>query len=211
MISEAWLIHKQPQGESSLRLIFFTREQGIFWCQYKGGRAFKKQIALQPFIPLWLHYREAYAYHYITSVEPITSAINLNRKALFSALYINELLYYSIKPEDPYPDLYAKYVQTINALTQDPQTTALERLLREFEWLLLKECGYQLHATPEMQAVIPPLSLTPIIQGHFIDEVLQPAKWVMRQAIDDLLEGKPLKSRQLFLASKNYLTKMDTA
>src|ERR1700734_3476910 len=103
---EAWLLHKVPSGESSVRVYFFTKEQGILHCWYKGGRTPKKQAILQPFMPLWLSLDQRREHYYVRQLESLAAPLLLKNIALYSACYINELLYYALKPCDAHPDLF---------------------------------------------------------------------------------------------------------
>lgn len=223
---EAWFLHKTPMGESSLRVHFFTREQGILTCWYKGGRSPKKQAQLQPFMPLWLSIDKKKDYCYLRQVESQSLAFSLKSMSLFSACYINELLYVVIKPMDAQPMLYDAYQEVLQglALIKAEGRLSIEALLRRFEWILLQACGYGLSLSEDERDSlvvnkyyryvpgegfmvtaacsdgfgIPGASVLSIIKGDFADlTVLKSAKRVMRQAIDFLLEGRVLQSRSL--------------
>ena len=98
----------------------------------------------------------------------------------------------------------------------------MESLLRSFEWVLLKTCGYRIafgeevKVSPEScyhfvvgqgfvtaeEGLSVDLALA-ITKGNFHDiQVLKAAKQIMRQAIDCLLAGRELKSRRLFVPNK---------
>jgi len=212
---DAWLISKTPSGDSSLRLHLFTREQGMVTCFYKGGRTPKKQAVLQAFLPLCLSLDSRQDCHFARSIETPAAALVLSGHALFAALYLNELIYHVLKPFDPYPDLYDAYQYALRALTLASDRLTLESLLRQFEWVLLRECGHGLAFVDDDQAAFyrfvagsgfvsategfAPDLASAIIAGDFHDvRTVQSAKKMMRQAIDYLLAGRELKSRQLF-------------
>jgi DNA repair protein RecO (recombination protein O) len=197
MSTEAWLLHKIPSGDTSLTLHLFSREYGRFSCVYRGGRLPKKQAIVQPLIPLWLTIHSSRGWHYVRHVEAIANSVSLNKDALFSALYMNELIQYLLPINEPYPELYERYQYTLQGLSLVTERLALEALLRQFEWLLLRCCGYALTAPPGV--IIPPAHMQAIIQGEFVCvEVLKSAKRIMRQTINTVLEGKALQSRLFF-------------
>ena len=214
MSAEAWLLHKSPSGDTSARLSLFTRDQGVVTCLYRGGRTVKKQAILQPFIPLWLSLDSKRDWHYVRSLETVTAPLPLKNSSLFCALYVNELLYYALKAFDPHPELYDVYEYTLKGLTVITEQVAMESLLRKFEWMLLGSCGYMLsfaNDTAERYRLVsgkgfvvdhkgvPGEDVIAITQGQFEDvRVLKSAKIIMRQAVDDLLGGRELKTRALF-------------
>ncbi|MGQ3890912.1 DNA repair protein RecO [Legionella sp. CNM-4043-24] len=212
---DAWLLAKTPSGDSSLRLHLFTREQGIVSCFYKGGRTPKKQAVLQAFLPLCLSLDSRRDCHFVRSIETPGAALPLAGHALFSALYVNELIHHALKPFDPHPDVFETYQYTLQGLTLAHERLTLESLLRRFEWVLLRDCGHRLafvddKVAPFYQFVagsgfvsapegFPHDTASAIIAGEFHDvRVVQAAKRTMRQAVDYLLAGRELKSRQLF-------------
>lgn len=218
MNAEAWLLHKSPSGDTSARLSLFTRDQGIVTCLYRGGRTAKKQAILQPFIPLWLFLDSKRDWHYVRSLETVSAPLPLKNNSLFCALYVNELLYYALKAFDPHPELYDVYEYTLKGLAHITEQVAMESLLRKFEWMLLGSCGYMLsfaeNAAARYRFVagkgfvvdrngVPGEDVLAITRGQFEDvRVLKSAKLIMRQAVDDLLGGRELKTRALFTSSR---------
>lgn len=221
---EAWVLHKHWTGDTSARVSFFTRELGLIHCVCKGGRTPKKQALLQAFIPLWLTLDERYDRFYMKTVESISPSLQLSGDALFSALYINELLYYVLSPQ--YPDilLFEAYLLALNRLAVTKERLALEAVLRRFEWTLLKLCGYSFSLTQEVKTQQPICddlfyqfiagegfvrTKTGIPGTHVLAlahdqleraEYLKSAKIIMRKAIDHLLGGREIKTRRLYCA-----------
>lgn len=214
MSAEAWLLHKTPSGDTSARLSLFTRDQGVVTCLYRGGRTVKKQAILQPFIPLWLSLDSKREWHYVRSLETVSAPLALKNSSLFCALYVNELVYYALKSFDPHPELYDVYEYTLRGLAHTTEQVAMEALLRKFEWMLLGSCGYMLSFMDDIDKrfrfvagrgfVADPDGMQgeevlAISRGQFEDvRILRSAKLVMRQAVDDLLGRRELKSRALF-------------
>ncbi len=219
---EAFLLHKQWLGDTSAKVSFFTRESGLVHCVYKGARSPQKQAVLQAFSPLWLAVNERYDSFYVHGLESRASALKLSGHGLFSGLYVNELLYYTLNPMQPEPDLFDAYLLILNGLCCAENRYTIEALLRRFEWILLKICGYSFSLTQEARsaACIQPdacyqfiageglvastqgilgAHILALAAGHLHDTShLQAAKIIMRLAIDHLVGGREIKARDLY-------------
>jgi DNA repair protein RecO (recombination protein O) len=219
----AWLIHKQWSGDTSARAYFFTAELGLVHCLYKGGRTPKKQALLQPFIPLWVHFAERYEHYYAQSLENHAATLPLKGTSLFSALYLNELIYYALKPLAPETELFQAYEFALHHLTQAEHQMTIEVLLRRFEWSLLRACGHSFSLMHEAHTgqLVNPNSYYQFVAGlgmvlaqkgipgeHILAlaaddltqiDYLKSAKIIMRQAINHLLGGREIKARSLYV------------
>ncbi|MBN9231872.1 MAG: DNA repair protein RecO [Legionella sp. 40-6] len=219
---EAWLIHKQWSGDSSVRLTLFTREQGLIQGLFKGGRSPKKQAFLNLFTPLWVTLETRYQRIFIKNIEGVSPILPLQGHALFSAFYINEIVFYSLPQNQPEMNLYGRYVDTLHLLGNTREIKEIEPLLRLFEWHLLGVCGYHFSWTQEaitQEAIIAEqfyrfvpetgfIAAHSGFSGHSILAfaqndwgnlaALKTAKNVFRLAIDHLLEGRTIKARSLY-------------
>lgn len=227
---EAWVLHQIPSGDSSARVTFFTPEKGIFPCFCKGGRSPKKQALLQPFLPLWLAVDRRKDWYFVRRIETLAAALSIKGHALFASLYVNELVYYSLKPLDPQPELFKAYLDVMQGLTAVHDKLAIEILLRRFEWSLLQACGYSLSLTERANSAGPispngyyqflagegfipadkgiaGADLLALAEGRLEPQSLKTAKLIMRKAIDHLLGGRVLKSRSL--AQFSYVKKVN--
>lgn len=222
MTIDAWLLHKRPSGDTSLYLSFFTRQQGIVDCLYKGGRTPKKHSMLQAFTPLWVSMQQRGDWYYAQKIEAKTPDLILTKDALFAALYVNELIYTVFRAGDAHSVLYDKYEQTLEMLAQAFERFGIEIILRRFEWALLCACGYEFSLTHDVDS-------NPIVSEHFYQwvagygfksassgflgghllafaqdqldntTVLKTIKALMRQAMYFVLDGKPIKARELYI------------
>jgi DNA repair protein RecO (recombination protein O) len=223
MINNAWVIHKSWSGETSARVVFFTRDHGVVHCFYKGGRTPKKQALLQAFIPLWLDINIRGDAYFVHRLEIAAAPIALEGKNLFAGLYMNELLFYALKPQDPSDTLYSAYLLSLEALMMASDRYAIERVLRRFEWILLTACGYSISLTHDArtQRPIDKGSLYRFVEGEgfvlaevgisgahilalsegALDDlsILHVAKKIMRSAIVHMLDGKPIQARALYM------------
>lgn len=223
--SEGYVIHQQLSGETSVYVTFFTRERGLFKALYKGGRSLKKQATLQAFTSLWISFQEKKERYYIQTIELKAPTYSLKSEQLFSGMYINELLYLALYPNESYEELFIAYGNAISALSNAVTRTDIEKILRRFEWCWLETLGYALSLTHDAKTCLPIIlqayyELEPglgfieakkgILGEHILDfkefkfdsiEVLKSAKKIMRQAINHALGGKSIQSRNLFIKS----------
>ncbi len=219
---QAWVIHKHWSGDTSARIIFFTQEHGLLPCFYKGGRTPKKQALLQAFLPLWLAMDIRGDAHFVRHLEIAATPVPLVGQSLFAGLYMNEILYYALRPSDPHELLHAAYVQSLQTLTYASDRLTIEAVLRRFEWVLLTSCGFHMSLTHDARSALPIkeacfyqfiagegfiLAEKGIDGTHLLAmaadrlddvDVLNVAKRVMRQAIHHALDGREIKARALY-------------
>jgi DNA repair protein RecO (recombination protein O) len=222
---EAWVLHKKWSGDTSARVSFFTREFGLIQCLCKGRRTPKKQALLQSFTPLWLTIEERYVRFFPKTIESISPMLHLEGHSLFSALYLNEILYYALSPDNADPTLFDAYLLTLNGLATAKERFTIESLLRRFEWTLLNVCGYSFSLTEEahteecirrelnyqfvggeglirVQHGVSGEHILALAQDNLTNaQYLYSAKIIMRQAIDHLLGGRKINARSLFKSS----------
>ena len=232
MSNPIWMIHKIWAGGSSARALFFTREQGLVWAKYHGGWGPKKQAMLQSFTPLWIEFTQRQTWYYVRHLEIAGSAFEFTAPHLFSALYINELLYHMLRPQDPQPDLYDAYVTTLQQVSLADTKLDLEQVLRRFEWTVLVSTGYAMSLTVDQSG-------TPIVATQYYNfqpgngfsvastgilgtdilslandeltdpKILKTAKYIMRRALEHALGGKKLKSRDFFKSAQTAMRRAE--
>lgn len=230
---EGFLLHARPFRDSSLIGEFFLRRCGRVSILYKHlkkeGKAGAKARLLQPFTPVAVTYDDRHELKIGRMLEPAGASIFLTGTALFSGLYLNELLVRLLHKDEPQPDLFEHYRNALLLL----QDKADEIALRRFEQQLLQELGYGLvlHADVNGVPLLPdtwylyeadtgfiPLPLQPIdparmrlsfLGAHLLEmrqqqyedtAVRSAAKRLSRLALAPHLGDKPLKSRELFAA-----------
>ncbi|MDF1758832.1 MAG: DNA repair protein RecO [Legionellaceae bacterium] len=222
----AWLIHKKWFGDSSAYITFYTREKGLISSFCRGARTNKMQSILQQFNYLWVNFTEKPNRFYVNKVELAAPALQLVGDRLYAGLYLNELLYYALQPLDENQQLFDLYEKTLRDLQFALDNISLEILLRRFEIGFLTAIGYGLVLTHDAKSLepikennqykyIPSVGLVTVergISGAHIDaiaddnfesrEVLQVTKKIMRVCIDHFLDGREIKTRSLYSASK---------
>ncbi|MCR4510467.1 DNA repair protein RecO [Pseudomonas sp. GLN_6] len=220
----AYVLHSRAYRESSA-LVDFLTPQGRLRAVLRGARGKAGSLA-RPFIPLEAEFRGRGELKNVGRLEPAGIPNLLVGEALFSGLYLNELLIRLLPAEDPHPAIFQHYAMTVLALAEG---RTLEPLLRSFEWRLLDELGYgfALDLDSEGQPIVASsmyrlhteTGLVPIGQlqpGAFqgaellamaeadwtAPGALAAAKRLMRQALAPHLGGRPLVSRELFMTLK---------
>lgn len=220
----AYVLHSRAYRESSA-LVDFLTPKGRLRAVLRGARGKAGSLA-RPFIPLDAEFRGRGELKNVGRLEPAGIPNLLTGEALFSGLYLNELLIRLLPAEDPHPAVFDHYAMTVLALAEG---RPLEPLLRSFEWRLLDELGYgfALNLDSEGQPIVASglyrlhteVGLVPIGQlqpGAFqgvellamaeadwaVPGALAAAKRLMRQALAPHLGGRPLVSRELFMTLK---------
>lgn len=223
----AYFLHTRPYRETSLLIDVFTAEAGRLSGIWRGARRGKAAGAVpQLFQPLLLEAAGQGELRSLRKVETAGPALQLAGTALFSGFYLNEILLRLLPREEAQPELFIAYADTLGRLAEGE---APAPLLRRFEQRLLDSLGYGIdyeHDSERSDAIEPGLyydfhaergfsraaspsrafsgaALLRLAVGDFEDvEAAQAAKRIHRLALARLLGGKPLKSRELFLADR---------
>jgi len=220
----AFILHSRAYRESSA-LVDFLTPQGRLRAVLRGARG-KAGTLARPFVPVEVEFRGRGELKNVGRLEAAGIPRWLHGEALFSGLYLNELILRLLPAEDPHPVLFEHYAATLEALAAG---RALEPLLRAFEWRLLDELGYgfalgeDLNGQPvvadQLYRLLPDAGLEPVqlfqpglFQGAELlamaeadwtaPGALAAAKRLMRQALAPHLGGRPLVSRELFMTLK---------
>lgn len=224
VLQPAFVLHSRPYRDTSVLLELFTSQYGRLTVLARGVRSRRSKLngILIPFTPLLISYSGKTDLQTLQQVEMDGASYNLVGKLLLSGFYLNELLIRLLQRHDPHPTIYQAYQQTLIALVNSQQP---EVELRIFEKCLLADLGYglQLDSTIDGELVLPEeqywfefgsglqktttqnsnnflgKSLLALQNGELNTiEELRDAKRLLRSVIAILLDGKPLKSRELF-------------
>ena len=216
----AYVLHSRAYKETSA-LVDFLTPQGRVRAVLRRARG-KGGSLVRPFVPLEVELRGRGELKNVGRLDALGIAAWLHGDALFSGLYLNELLMRLLPAEAPHPALFEHYTLTLQALAAG---RPLEPLLRSFEWRLLDELGYafslqhDVNETPidadgryrlrvdagleRVELVQPGLfqgaELLALAEADWeAPGALLAAKRLMRQALAGHLGPKPLVSRELF-------------
>jgi DNA repair protein RecO (recombination protein O) len=143
-----WLLHSRPYRDTSMLLDFFTEESGRISAIARGIRnpKAKQKALLQPFIPLYISLSGRGELQNLRQVEARDTALFLRGEALFSALYINELMVRLVAGHEKDKTLFDAYSAVLSELSAGAE---IEPLLRSFELRLLENLGYGLQLAHE--------------------------------------------------------------
>ncbi|GHD40052.1 DNA replication and repair protein RecO [Marinobacter persicus] len=226
----AYVIHRRPWRESSLLVDLFTLNHGRMAVVARGATGARSPLKaqLQPFQPLLVDWRGRSDLKTLVQVDVRPAEPPTRTRALYSGLYINELLQRILPEADPHPQLFASYIEALQALAGLPADADVEPVLRVFERAFAQALGYdfawdQATDTGELvqpnghygydpaQGVISPdnpdallrqlpgSALLALAAGDLTSgQARKTAKQVMRVLVDYLLQGRPLHSRSLF-------------
>ena len=229
LLDEGLVLHRRAYLETSLMVDVFTREHGRFRLIAKGARRGRCPLiqVLRPFDPIRLSFPGRGELKTLTAAESLGSMPPLEGKALFCGFYIAELLMRLLPAEDAHPDLFERTIALFRGLGE---SLALDQLLRQYEIALLEDMGYGLRLDEDAQGLsIDPQgaylydlekgalkvqSATPqSVSGATLlglekgslegDRERLEAKRLMRRMVDHLLDGRPLRSRELFQSLKS--------
>lgn len=229
--TQAFVLHQRPYRETSLLLDVFTADYGRLSLVARGMRQSKRRHnnPLQLFQPLWLNWFGRGDLLTLSKVETISAPYWLQGNATLCGLYINELLVRLLMQQQPEPLVFEAYQKALEGLQEADQA---EQVLRLFEKRLLEALGYGLDLTTDSQGepveqhlhysyqpdqglqlclvndtkrIISGASLLQLLQENLNDpNSLNETKQLMRLIINYYLDGKPLKSRQLFAEMQRY-------
>lgn len=223
----AFVLHGFAYQDTSVLVKYFSQDVGLVSCVARGVKRMKSpwRALAHPFIPLSITYSGRSTLKTLRSMEAACQPFSLQGNALLSGLYINELLVRFLMAEDPQPELFDCYLKTLAMLAMNDILPAL----RCFEWQLLVTLGYapdlsqacdqavlsdQFYllkpghalevASPEKEGamhvyrgdVLRAIASNQFDQAHTQKEI----KRLLRGWIDYYLDGRPLKSRELFYA-----------
>ena len=224
----AYVLHTRDYRDTSLLIDLFTPEHGRISAVARGARMPRRGVSqrasLQPFQPLWIEWSGAGELKSLRESEIRDPAIPLRGPALFSGMYVNEILCRLLHRDDAHADLFSDYE---NALQQLAQQSMIDVVLRHFELRLLDELGYgfnlreQAHsgdlisATREYyldvnaglvaadvhtpaQIIVRGVDILNFLDGNYSPQARRAMKIMCRMALQPHLGSKPLMSRELF-------------
>lgn len=223
--SPAYVLHVRPFQENSRLVDFFTPESGRVRAVARASRRRAGGNLPTLFSPLLIHLVGRGELKTLRSWEPNGAPVLLQGSWLFSALYLNEILYRLLHEYDAHTVLYQSYQDAIASLGRMED---IESVLRCFELALLEELGYgidfrfeadsgaeldaasQYTLDPERGLIYAPqlssaqqtysgADLLAIGLRNFEEETTRrAAKRLLREALSVHLGPRPLQSRALF-------------
>jgi DNA repair protein RecO (recombination protein O) len=229
LLQPAYVLHQRAYRNTSALLEVLTRDHGrigVIARGVKGKSAAAYRGLLQPFVRLLLSYSGRQDLHTLISAEAADDYARLSGQPLFSAFYLNELLMRLLHRGEAHERLFQDYDEALGSLKHAEEC---EPVLRRFEMGLLQELGYGLQLQTEAlsedpiederryyydpqrgpvavgaaESSLPAVSgacLRALAQADFSDRRYWPEmKTLMRGVIAHHMDGRPLRSRELFL------------
>lgn len=220
----AIVLHCQPYRETSLFIDVLTERHGRLRLLGRGARRGRQPLAriLRPFHCVFLSWVGRGELPVLTAAEEGEGGAALTGTALYCAFYLAELLMRLLPAHDPHPDVFALSLATLRRLECG---TLLQGTLRSFEVDLLEAIGYGMRldedaggrpiepgrpylyhpeqgavpTNPETAGAIQGASLLALGRRQGMDaSQLRDAKRLMRGILQHHLNGRPLRSRELF-------------
>ncbi|MEM9102166.1 MAG: DNA repair protein RecO [Pseudomonadota bacterium] len=218
-----FILHRRSFKETGLLLDMFLREQGCvsLVLNRKPSSRSQQSNVLQPFNYLSVLYYGKNELKTLKHFESLSTYCVLQGKYLFSGFYLNELLINLLDKFQEMPRLFDAYSLALQKLNLK---LPIEPILREFEFLLFEELGIGIDCFADAEQL--PISTSfyyryvheigfiklkhyeegsiagkTIIQWQaqqWDNDELSSAKQLTRQILQHQLQGKPLKSRELF-------------
>ena len=142
-LQPAYVLHSRPYRESSLLLEVFGRDHGRLGLVARGARGPRSRWknVLQQFRPLLLSWNQRGELGTLTGADQVAAPPALQGEALYCGLYMNELLMRLLHRNDPHPEVFERYRQTLAGLAEGG---AVQPWLRVFEKHLLDATGFGL-------------------------------------------------------------------
>lgn len=224
---QAYVLHSRPYQNTSLIVEVLTRNHGRMSLVAKGARRNKSpyQGVLQPFNLIFINWGGRSEMKTLHKAETTGKSNRLEGESLYMGFYINELIMYLLHKHEEHSGLFDRYHNYLNDMTS---TMDPEIQLRYFELDLLEELGYGLSLEQELHSGEPVIADNfyhydmemGVLAGNsdeqsgitisgdtllalanrtlMTDQQKLEAKKLLRQIIDYQLEGRPIKSRELF-------------
>jgi DNA repair protein RecO (recombination protein O) len=234
-LQPAFVLHSRAYRETCVMLDLLTADFGRISAVAKSVRqqTSKLKPLVQPFVPLLVSWQGEGELLTLKALEPNGHSPRLMGDCLLSGLYLNELLMRVLHKNDPNPQLYTIYQETLIEL-QSP--VELQKRLRIFEKNLLEMIGYGLQLDyeastnqliseryeyhfqsdhgftrctiehNELQRFSGKSLLSLANEQLDDDQALYDAKKIMRLALAPLLGHYKLRSRELFIKTKSEST-----
>ncbi len=222
----AYVLHLRPYTDSRILLTLLSSEFGL---QNAVARLSKRQTkgAYPLFAPAYVEWMGRQGLKTLKQFDTSgQKPFALQGQMVFCGLYLNELLCRLLPQGQPLEYLFSGYERCLEALSQIEQLSQAEPHLRMFELSLITELGYGLSydvdceghtLQPQITYVFEPEAgwrpamstsaftltgqmITQLGAGQFDEDNIKLAsKHLLRKILEDLLGGKPLKSRELFI------------
>jgi len=226
-VHEHYVLHRRSYSDTSLLLELLSASGERYPAIARGAKRRRSALPglLQPFRPLLIGVAGRGEVRTVTSVDMGGELRPLVGEALYCGFYLNELLLRLLGRNDPHDSLFGLYREALERLAAGGDG---EQALRRFEIGLLRILGYAMPLDRDAETGQPvrpdgcylyrieegPVAAPGAASGDKVvsgatllaldaQRALQPqelreARRLMRLVLAHYLEGRPLKSRELF-------------
>ncbi len=208
-----YLLHRRPYGNSS-EILYYLTEQGLIHALAKGSKKPKSHFygQLQYFVATTLAWQGRSDLKTLVSAEQSGLLPPIPYNNHVAMMYLNELLMLLRIDNSLYQSIYPQYQNTLKQLQADNN---IALILRRSEWFLCCLLGYQLEVPDHINnsdyiqfsvqegLILDDLSKKCTAQ-NFIDFInnkscdIKGINWLMRVVVRHLVNGRPIKSRELW-------------
>jgi len=233
-LQPAYVLHHRPYRDTSRIVEIFTRDYGRLTVFARGVRGGKSgwAAALQSFQRLLVSWSGKGEAGQLTAAELVGEPSTLHPSRLMSGFYLNELLLKLLHNHDPHPDIYQLYDATMTTLKSNADQLVALRLF-EKNLLNALGFGLQLDAEANGGSPLEPdrcyryvvesgaisvdaeadaskgvyrgASLLALSSDDLTDpQHCQAVRYLLRAALDHVLEGRTLRSRVIMTDMKRY-------
>tara|TARA_B100000941_G_scaffold270987_1_gene229355 strand:+ start:552 stop:1220 length:669 start_codon:yes stop_codon:yes gene_type:complete len=136
-----FLIHTRDYRETSSILRVFTEEGGIESIIFKGKHTSKDRFKFSIFNEYSFTFNKKYSLPYLIKYELVSENV-FNKRYYLLGLYVNELLFKTLKEGCDFDKVYCHYKEFLIYLSHT--NDSLERLALLFEKNLLQDLGYEI-------------------------------------------------------------------
>ncbi len=145
-LQPAYVLHSRNYRETSLLVDFFCANHGRVSAVAKRVRGSKNKLSLfRPFQPVQINWTGRTDLKSLSHIEITQSFQNFPSLNVYCGYYLNELLLKLIGSGDAYIELFSVYMECLEFLKTITDQKKQEKILRKFEFLLLRELGYGLN------------------------------------------------------------------
>tara|TARA_Y100000389_G_C17459140_1_gene520350 strand:+ start:1750 stop:2415 length:666 start_codon:yes stop_codon:yes gene_type:complete len=141
-----FLIHTRKYKETSSIVYIFSQSKGIQSLIFKGKYTNKEKFKFSLFNEYLFTFNDKYSFPYMSKFELINE-YTFDKKYYLLGLYINELLYKTLKQGYDFEKIYQHYKKFIVYLSDSSDKP--NRLALLFEKNLIEDLGYGLHMADE--------------------------------------------------------------
>ncbi|MFK7887009.1 MAG: DNA repair protein RecO [Gammaproteobacteria bacterium] len=223
-LQPAYVLHQRPYRDSSRLIDCLSRDHGRVSLVARGVQRPKSPLrsVLMPFQQIAVSWVRKTDLGSLTGAESAGAPMSLAPDVLMSGYYVNELLLRLVQSNEPQTEVFELYQRVLAELAVPD---AGEIALRRFEKRLLEALGYGLSLSHEARSgspivadgrysyrselgacaadefdeyALPGSVLLAIAEERFDDaQVLRAARVILRDALDEHLGSRPLRTRDV--------------